>query len=124
MYQSYFRFVGGGHTGFFAFVNAIVHTVMYLYYLLAACGPGVKKYLGWKRYFLFSDPLYKLKFLCRYLTKLQMLQFVCVMIHALLPMYFDCGYPKIMPQVILKGFFIRFWILSKGCIKKTRFFEI
>ena len=52
MYQSYFRFVGGGHTGFFAFVNAIVHTVMYLYYLLAACGPGVKKYLGWKRYFL------------------------------------------------------------------------
>jgi hypothetical protein len=29
------RFIGGGHAGFVAFVNAGVHTVMYLYYLLA-----------------------------------------------------------------------------------------
>ena len=38
--------------------------------------------------------------LLRYLTRLQMIQFVCVFIHALLPLYFDCGYPKIMPKVI------------------------
>ena len=43
------RFVGGGHSGFLAFLNAGVHTVMYLYYLLAACGPGIQKYLWWKR---------------------------------------------------------------------------
>ena len=44
-----YRFVGGGHGGFLAFLNAGVHTVMYLYYLLAACGPRVQKYLWWKR---------------------------------------------------------------------------
>lgn len=31
-------------------VNGFVHVIMYLYYALAACGPKVQKYLGWKRY--------------------------------------------------------------------------
>ena len=35
----------------------------------------------------------------RYLTRLQMIQFVCVFFHALLPLVFDCGYPKIVPLV-------------------------
>merc|ERR1712203_858513 len=71
------RFVGGGHSGFLAFLNAGVHTVMYLYYLLAACGPEIQKYLWWKRY----------------LTKLQMVQFILIFSHGLLPIYFDCNYP-------------------------------
>ena len=49
-FNSNFRFVGGGHGGFAAFFNAGVHTVMYLYYLLSACGPHVQKYLWWKRW--------------------------------------------------------------------------
>ena len=61
------RFVGGGHSGFGPFLNSWVHCVMYLYYFLSACGPGVQKYLGWKRY----------------LTTMQMVQFVLVFIHAL-----------------------------------------
>ena len=44
-----YRFVGGGHGGFAAFFNCGVHTVMYLYYLLAAAGPRLHKYLWWKR---------------------------------------------------------------------------
>ena len=44
------RFVGGGQGGFSAFLNAGVHTVMYLYYLLAACGPALRPYLWWKKY--------------------------------------------------------------------------
>merc|ERR1711892_1586593 len=44
------RFVGGGQSGFGPFLNSGVHTVMYLYYLLAACGPQVQKYLWWKKY--------------------------------------------------------------------------
>ena len=46
------RFVGGGHGGFAAFFNAGVHIVMYLYYLLSACGPQVQKHLWWKRWAL------------------------------------------------------------------------
>ena len=30
---------------------------------------------------------------------MQMLQFILVFIHGMLPVYFDCGYPKIMPTV-------------------------
>lgn len=89
------RFVGGGHGGFAAFFNAGVHTVMYLYYFLSALGPGMQPYLWWKRY----------------LTRLQMVQFVCVFIHALLPLLFDCGYPEIMPKILLANaavFFILF----------------
>jgi len=89
------RFVGGGHGGFAAFFNAGVHTVMYLYYLLSACGPKVQKYLWWKRY----------------LTRLQMLQFVCVFLHALQPLYFTCDYPRLVPKVIIANaaaFFILF----------------
>jgi len=89
------KFVGGGHSGFLAFLNAGVHTVMYLYYLLAACGPSIQKYLWWKRY----------------LTRLQMIQFIGMILHGLLPMYYDCGYPKIMPAVIVGNaaiFFILF----------------
>jgi len=90
------RFVGGGHTGFFAFLNAGVHTVMYLYYLLAACGPRLQPWLGWKRY----------------LTSIQMLQFVCVFIHALLPSFYDCGYPKIMPQVLIANAVVFFSLFA------------
>jgi hypothetical protein len=43
------RFVGGGHGGFAAFLNAGVHTVMYLYYFLSAFGPRMQPYLWWKR---------------------------------------------------------------------------
>ena len=62
------RFVGGGQSGFGPFLNSGVHCLMYLYYFLAASGsPGIQKYLGWKRY----------------LTTMQMVQFVLVFIHAL-----------------------------------------
>ena len=30
-----------------------------------------------------------------------MVQFILVFVHGLLPMYYDCGYPKIMPTVRL-----------------------
>ncbi|CAG2119426.1 unnamed protein product, partial [Medioppia subpectinata] len=43
----------------FAFVNSIVHTVMYSYYLLSAFGPQIQPYLWWKRY----------------ITRLQLIQF-------------------------------------------------
>ena len=42
--------VAGGHSTFFGFLNTFVHIVMYSYYLLAALGPQVQKYLWWKKY--------------------------------------------------------------------------
>jgi len=40
----------GGYNTLFAFLNSFVHIVMYMYYGLAALGPGVQKYLWWKKY--------------------------------------------------------------------------
>ncbi|GFQ94541.1 elongation of very long chain fatty acids protein 1 [Trichonephila clavata] len=49
----------GGYNSIFPLCNAFVHIWMYLYYGLAAIGPGMQKYLWWKKH----------------LTKLQLLQF-------------------------------------------------
>lgn len=40
----------GGHGTLLGFINSFIHIVMYAYYLLAAMGPRIQKYLWWKRY--------------------------------------------------------------------------
>ncbi|XP_076618285.1 very long chain fatty acid elongase AAEL008004-like [Colletes latitarsis] len=72
------KFTPGGHGTFFGFLNTFVHIVMYSYYLLAALGPKIQPYLWWKKY----------------LTTLQMVQFVLVMIHAFQLLFIDCNYPR------------------------------
>lgn len=44
------KFAPGGHSTFFAMLNSFVHIVMYFYYMLAAMGPQIQKYLWWKKY--------------------------------------------------------------------------
>lgn len=48
------KFTPGGHSSFFGFLNTFVHIIMYTYYMLAAMGPKVQKYLWWKKYEQFS----------------------------------------------------------------------
>ncbi|KAJ8920046.1 hypothetical protein NQ315_011696 [Exocentrus adspersus] len=72
------KFTPGGHSSFFGFLNTFVHIIMYSYYLLAALGPQYQKYLWWKKY----------------LTTIQMIQFVLVMLHAFQLLFIDCNYPK------------------------------
>lgn len=72
------KFTPGGHSTFFGFLNTFVHIIMYSYYLLAALGPQYQKYLWWKKY----------------LTTIQMIQFVLVMVHAFQLLFIDCNYPK------------------------------
>ncbi|XP_050437307.1 elongation of very long chain fatty acids protein AAEL008004-like isoform X2 [Adelges cooleyi] len=72
------KFTPGGHSTFFGLLNTFVHIIMYTYYLLAALGPQVQKYLWWKKY----------------LTSLQMVQFVAIMLHAFQLLFIDCDYPK------------------------------
>lgn len=72
------KFTPGGHSTFFGLLNTFVHIVMYSYYFLAAFGPKVQPYLWWKKY----------------LTSLQMIQFLFVMIHAFQLLFIECNYPK------------------------------
>ncbi|KAK0166820.1 hypothetical protein PV327_004303 [Microctonus hyperodae] len=72
------KFSPGGHSTFFGLLNTFVHIIMYGYYLLAALGPKIQPYLWWKKY----------------LTSLQMIQFVLVMIHAFQLLFIECNYSK------------------------------
>ncbi|RWS27169.1 elongation of very long chain fatty acids protein-like protein [Leptotrombidium deliense] len=72
------KYAPGGNNVIFPVLNSGVHTVMYLYYGLAAFGPSIQKYLWWKKY----------------LTSLQLLQFVLVMTHGFINFMRDCEFPR------------------------------
>lgn len=44
------KFIAGGHGTLGNLINNAVHVVMYAYYMLAAMGPEVQKYLWWKKH--------------------------------------------------------------------------
>lgn len=58
------------------FCNIIVHVIMYFYYFLAALGPAYKKYLWWKKY----------------LTTIQIIQFVIIILYMIASFWLSCGY--------------------------------
>ncbi|CAH1100722.1 unnamed protein product [Psylliodes chrysocephalus] len=72
------KYTPGGHSTFFGFLNTFVHIIMYSYYMLSAMGPHMQKYLWWKKY----------------LTALQMIQFVAIMVHAFQLLFTECNYPR------------------------------
>ncbi|CAN7998836.1 unnamed protein product [Ixodes hexagonus] len=74
-------------------INEFVHVIMYSYYFLATLGPGMQKHLWWKKY----------------LTKLQIAQFVVIIIHMCIPLFVNCGFPK---YLIVLGVAQTFLILS------------
>ncbi len=49
--------------------------------------------------------------LCRYLTALQMAQFVLIYIHAALPLYYQCDYPIVVTKV--RAIFTELYIFLK-----------
>ncbi|CAN7998834.1 unnamed protein product [Ixodes hexagonus] len=81
-------------------INVFVHIVMYTYYFLATLGPGVQKYLWWKRY----------------LTRLQIAQFIIIIAHLSIPLFVDCGFPKYLvflgsaQTLLILCLFINFYI--------------
>lgn len=68
----------GGHSTFFALLNTFVHVVMYFYYMVSAMGPRYHKYIWWKKY----------------LTTLQIVQFIMIMTHQFQLLFTECNYPK------------------------------
>ncbi|KAF4529114.1 hypothetical protein B566_EDAN015384 [Ephemera danica] len=63
---------------FFGLLNTFVHIFMYFYYMVAAMGPQYQKFIWWKKY----------------LTSLQMVQFIAIMVHAFQLLVTDCNYPR------------------------------
>lgn len=96
------KYFAGGHVAFFGTVNCFVHTIMYTYYLLTATiYSGNKSAVWWKKY----------------LTQLQMIQFVVVGLHAVVALFDrNCTFPKalIMFAIPLDVFmFLLFWNFYK-----------
>ncbi|CAL8307759.1 unnamed protein product [Lota lota] len=92
----------GGMGSFHAMINCSVHIVMYFYYGLSAAGPRFQKFLWWKKY----------------MTAIQLVQFVLVSLHATQYYFMDsCDYqfPVVIHLIWVYGtfFFIlfsNFWI--------------
>jgi elongation of very long chain fatty acids protein 7 len=104
------KFVPGGFGTFHAMLNSFIHFLMYIYYGLSACGPRFQKYLFWKRY----------------MTSMQMIQFVTVMIHSAQLLFIKCNYPTIfvywigLYAIIFLVFFTNFYIQEYYVRQKSR----
>ncbi|XP_018901859.2 very long chain fatty acid elongase AAEL008004 isoform X1 [Bemisia tabaci] len=75
---AYLKYLKGEQGALIGLLNSAVHVVMYGYYLLSALGPQVQKYLWWKKY----------------ITKIQLGQFVIIMTYLLGLLVYDCKLPK------------------------------
>jgi len=71
--------------GLFLLFNTFIHSIMYLYYALAAFGPNVRKYLWWKKY----------------ITQLQLLQFATCFCYGVAMVFLQTGFP---PGLFWLGF--------------------
>lgn len=91
-----------GQPAFSLIINVFVHTIMYAYYFLATLGPEVQRYLWWKKY----------------LTTIQIVQFVLSIGHMAIPLFVDCGFPRhllifAIPQTfMILCLFVNFYIQS------------
>ncbi|CAH1119094.1 unnamed protein product [Phaedon cochleariae] len=84
------KYSPSGQVTFVGLLNSFVHIVMYSYYWLSALGPEVRKYLWWKKY----------------LTGLQITQFIIIIIHTSQPLFLDCDFSKIISA----------WIALETCL--------
>ncbi|KAL8614269.1 hypothetical protein ACOMHN_007607 [Nucella lapillus] len=79
------RFAPGGEAFFCATMNSFVHVVMYSYYMMSAMGSALQPYLWWKKY----------------LTSLQLLQFVLILGRVSYTVYTGCQYPRLFQKMLL-----------------------
>lgn len=91
------KYVAGGSAVFGAMINACVHILMYSYYFIAALGPGYKRFLGWKRY----------------LTLLQILQFVAAIVMGVNAIRVGCDFPLWM-QYAMIAYMVTFLLLFRN----------
>ncbi|KAI0230196.1 Elongation of very long chain fatty acids protein 4 [Lamellibrachia satsuma] len=107
------KWAAGGQSFFGAMVNSFIHVLMYTYYSVAALGPQFQKYLWWKKY----------------LTSLQLVQFVVVVSHAVQSLLIQCPYPLWMQWslvaygvsilLLFLNFYFQAYIKPRACKGKT-----
>lgn len=84
--------------------NTVVHMCMYFYYLIAALGPAYKKYLWWKKY----------------LTLLQIAQFLIIIAYTTTALWIACGFSKYVCYLIIfeaffnLSLFVNFYVKAYG----------
>jgi len=89
------KFLSGGNATFPNILNNFVHVCMYSYYMLSAMGPQYQKYLWWKKY----------------MTELQIAQFILCIAHTIRALCTDCGFPTFVSALLLLNasiFFVLF----------------
>ncbi|GAB6032929.1 hypothetical protein CHUAL_012124 [Chamberlinius hualienensis] len=88
------RWIPGGNGALGALTNSFVHVVMYSYYGLSVLGPTVTKYLWWKRY----------------ITILQLAQFLLGLVIGINFFIYGCKYTKWM-QYMTVGYTLSYLVL-------------
>uniref|UniRef100_A0A0K8S4K6 Elongation of very long chain fatty acids protein n=2 Tax=Lygus hesperus TaxID=30085 RepID=A0A0K8S4K6_LYGHE len=101
------KYFPGGHAAFLGLINSSVHIFMYFYYMLAAMGPQIQKYLWWKRW----------------ITILQLIQFALGFLHFSQVLNSDCNYPKWAVIIVFPNaffFYYLFWDFYRKAYKPKR----
>lgn len=104
------KWVPGGQSFFGAMINSFIHVIMYTYYGISVLGPEFQKYLWWKRY----------------LTKIQLIQFLAGMFHAAQSLFVRCEYPVWMQWALIfyglsiLSLFLNFYFHAYIHPKKTK----
>jgi len=88
------KYVAGGSSFLGAFFNCCVHVIMYSYYALSTLGERVRPYLWWKKY----------------LTVLQMIQFIAALVMGLNAIRIGCDFPMWM-QYSCIAYMVSFLVL-------------
>nr|QXU64617.1 fatty acid elongase 6 [Blattella germanica] len=88
----YLKFLPGEQGVVIGFLNSFVHVIMYSYYMVAAMGPKYQKYIWWKKY----------------MTRIQLTQFVIMLVYLVSLVVRDCNLPRILS--ILMGTNVFFFL--------------
>ncbi|CAN8004214.1 unnamed protein product [Ixodes pacificus] len=98
---------GQAQTLFVTCMNTFVHLLMYSYYFLSALGPRVQPFLWWKRY----------------LTQIQLAQFIVLMLHNSLPLFFEGQFVREFSVILVfEGliFFVWFMVFYFDTYRKKK----
>jgi len=92
----YLKYVPAENGIFAGLVNSLVHVFMYIYYGLSALGPEVQKFLWWKKY----------------ITWIQLIQFVIVVLYMTVSMMFSCHVDRLLTSVFIVNGFIFLYLFG------------